>query len=494
MKLGLGFFGLVILAFIFIISGCQTESFSTDPVDRLYAETDTVTFDTVFTTIGSATRFFKIYNPHSKSITVERIYVSSGKQSDFRINVDGRAGPLVESVEIGPGDSIYVFCEVTVNPLDSLHDSPFIKEDSLLIEYNGNQDRVQLIAWGQNANYVPSKSNKGQFSVMDLNGGTLNWADSKPYIIYGILYIENGTLEIEAGTHVHFWGGLTKAKDSDGNVFFYNDGRLVIGPHASLVIKGTRDNPVLLQGVRLEPQYASTPGQWSGIFLDRNSTGNFINYAIIKNNLVGLYADSSSSCQINNSRIFNNSLYGVYSASAQISIANSLFYNQGSSGLFVSTGGQVECNYTTFVNLGNSDPAVYLSNARCVDFPFCEIVYRFPLKAHFTNCIITGSDQDEFWLLKDEASSFELLLENSMYRSKELLSQIPDFQMQFTQESFNYSGFQKLFRDINQQDFHPDSLSVLDSKGKPIPGIDMDLDGQLRDMLKPDIGCFEYIH
>ncbi len=480
------------IAFFFF--SCDQESFSSEMGDRLVPEIDTLTFDTVFATIGSATRYFKIFNPHAKSIQIERIFVSSGIHSDFRINVDGTAGPQVEKVDVGPGDSVYVFCEVTVNPFDPLEVSPFIKEDSIIIEYNGNKDHVHLIAWGQNANYIPSKTNKGQFAAIDLQGGTITWNDQKPYIIYGIVRIENGILEIDAGTQVHFWGGLTKAQNANGDIVFYNDGRLIVGATASLHIKGTIDKPVVLQGVRLESQYASTPGQWSGIFLDRGSAGNRLNYAIIKNNLIGLYADSSSSCIVENTRIFNNSIYGMYASSAQITIHNSLFYNQGSSSLFVTTGGETTCNYVTFVNLGNTDPSVYVSNAQCIDFPFCQQVYTYPLKAQFTNCIITGSDQDEFWFTKHEATSFDLNLQNCMFRSKELLVQFPEFNTKYTKESINYSNFQNLFRNIFQDDFHPDSLFVLQSKGKPISGIDRDLDGNIRDAVSPDIGCFEYVH
>lgn len=487
-------FYLLLFSFLIGLSGssCTREEFTTDPAAQLRFELDTLTFDTVFTTIGSATRSFKIYNPGKKSIEINSIEIPSGLSSDFRLNADGLPGPLVRGIEIGPEDSVYVFCEVKVNPFDPLEISPFIKTDSIIISYNNNRNVVQLIAWGQNANYIPSKLNKGMVSFIDLQGSKLIWDDLKPYIVYGIVYIDNGELEIAAGSKIHFWGGLTKATNAQGETFFYNDGRLIIGPGARLVVRGTKNDPVIFQGVRLEEFFRDIPGQWSGIFIDQMSRGNVIDYAEIKNNLIGVYADSTSQLTISNTIISNNSLYGIYSRSSALVLDNSLLYNQGSSALYVSTGGQVECNYTDFVSLGNTEPSVYISNAECIDFPFCEIIYTLDLDAKFTNCIITGSNQDEFWYLKDDKARFNLVMKNTIFRSDELISLDPQFEVSYTIDCINQPNLNRLFVDAFRYDFHPDTLSILEGAAVPIVRINTDLDGNLRDPGKPDIGCYEY--
>ena len=53
---------------------------------------DTIIFDTVFTTIGSVTKRFKIYNADSKPLKIDEITLLGGSNSNFRINVDGVAG------------------------------------------------------------------------------------------------------------------------------------------------------------------------------------------------------------------------------------------------------------------------------------------------------------------------------------------------------------------------------------------------------------------
>ena len=100
------------------------------------------------------------------------------------MNIDGNPGQSLRDIEIRPHDSVYVFCEVTINPNDPLEVSPFIITDSIVFETNGAKQRVILDARGQNSNYFPEKLNKGQASIIDLQGHTLVLYDPKPYIIY----------------------------------------------------------------------------------------------------------------------------------------------------------------------------------------------------------------------------------------------------------------------------------------------------------------------
>ncbi len=484
---------LCILCYGVLNVGCNKEQFTKDPGQLLQLEDDTLSFDTVFTSIGSATRYLKIYNRNDQSIAIQKAYIANGDQSDFNLNIDGLQGNYLEHIEIRAHDSIYLFCEVTVNPNDPLDISPFIKMDSVILEYNGVRQSLVLLAWGQNANYFPSKLNKGEVSIIDLNGSTMNWDDAKPYIVYGIVYFDHGTLVIPENTKIYIWGGLTKAKDQNGETFFYNDGRIIIGPNASIRVMGTQEKPVIFQGVRLEASFQNIPGQWSGIFLDKMSKGNEFHHAVIKNNLIGIVADSLSECIIGETKIFNNTLYGVYASSANLEINNCLFYNQGSSSMQLTTGGNYEINYCTLANYGNSDPALYLSNSRCIDFPFCELIYEFPLKVFIRNTIITGSDIDELWMSEKTSSIFEPQFQNCVFRVTDLTDVFPDFHSKFTKDCINYFGYNKLFKDINEENFHPDTLSILEMKALPVSKIQFDLDGNSRDPQNPDIGCYEYI-
>ncbi len=484
---------LSILIICLLESSCNKEIFTQDPGKILQLEDDTLSFDTVFATIGSATRYLKIYNNNDQSIAIEKAFIAQGNQSDFRMNIDGLQGNNIEHIEIRAHDSIYLFCEVTVNPNDPLELSPFIKMDSVILQYNGIQQSIVLMAWGQNANYFPAKLNKGQVSTIDLKGTTMIWDDAKPYIIYGIVYFDNGTLIIPENTKVHIWGGLTKAQDQNGETFFYNDGRIIIGPNANIKVMGTKEKPVIFQGVRLESFFKDVPGQWSGIFIDKMSTGNEFHFAEIRNNLIGIVLDSLTECKIEETKIYNNTLYGLYASTANLEMNNSLFYNQGSSSVILNTGGNYELNYCTFANYGNSDPALFISNSRCIDFPFCELIYEFPLKVLIRNSVITGSDEDELWMSEKTSSTFEPVFQNCLFRITDLTDVFPDFNSRFTSNCINYFGYNKLFKDLNNEDFHPDTLSVLETKAIPISKIQFDLDGVTRDAVNPDIGCYEYI-
>ena len=157
---------------------------------------DTVRFDTVFTTVGSATRSFKIMNPLNETLLISKVSLQNQESSFFRINVNGRNGDEVDNVEIPPRDSVYVFAEVTVDPDMPLTSSPFVIEEYVNIDVNGNQQRVLLEAWGQNANYIPSTSSKGGLALLSCSNDKVTWDDPKPYVIYGILLIDSCTLEL----------------------------------------------------------------------------------------------------------------------------------------------------------------------------------------------------------------------------------------------------------------------------------------------------------
>lgn len=95
---------------------------------------DTVVFDTVFTTIGSTTQQFKIYNKDSKTIRIDEIELMGGTNSKFSINVDGLQGTKIEDLYIEGGDSLFVFVEVTLDPNGT--NLPMVIEDSIRFKSN----------------------------------------------------------------------------------------------------------------------------------------------------------------------------------------------------------------------------------------------------------------------------------------------------------------------------------------------------------------------
>ena len=84
---------LVLLGVVLsMTAACRRISFIEDSGAKLTFSRDTVKFDTVFTTVGSATRSFKIYNPYNENIRISSIELMGGEPSNFRMNVDGQIG------------------------------------------------------------------------------------------------------------------------------------------------------------------------------------------------------------------------------------------------------------------------------------------------------------------------------------------------------------------------------------------------------------------
>ena len=120
-----------------MLLACQPErSYVEDSESRLAFTLDTVYFDTVFTTIGTVTKSFRIKNPHNQFIKIDEIYLAGGSSSVFRINVDGVPGTTFSNMEIAPKDSMFVFVEATLDP-NGLDDILRI-QDSVVFLTNGN--------------------------------------------------------------------------------------------------------------------------------------------------------------------------------------------------------------------------------------------------------------------------------------------------------------------------------------------------------------------
>ena len=300
---------------------------------------DTLVFDTVFTTIGSTTKQFKIYNKESKTVQIDEIELVGGESSPFRMNVDGLMGTKMTNIKLEGKDSLFVFVEVTLD-INS-QSLPLIIEDSIRFRTNGKDQYVKLAVWGQDA----------YFHYKDLNEGT--WPNDKPHVIYGYAAVDSAkTLNIQAGTQVH----LHK------NAIFYVY-------KSTLNVQGTIGNEVVFQGDRLEQDYQDISGQYYGIYFQeaRPST---IDYAIIKNGTSGVHlfsedpTNSGYTLTMTNTIIQNQARYGVFIYSgAKVKAENCIISKNGTHALLVLEGGDFNFNHCDLLGYGASpNPAVGISN------------------------------------------------------------------------------------------------------------------------------------
>ncbi|MDY5969984.1 MAG: hypothetical protein SPJ13_08250, partial [Bacteroidales bacterium] len=147
-------------------AGC-VKSYLTDSSAMLRFSLDTLSFDTVFTQMGTTVRVVKVYNDHNAPLMLETVTMKGGDGSRFRMNVDGDSSRVVRNVEVGAHDSLFLFVRANINPNDQA--SPFLVEDAMVFAFNGKKQELPVRAYGRNAVYhVP---NRRIFAGMDPSTG-----------------------------------------------------------------------------------------------------------------------------------------------------------------------------------------------------------------------------------------------------------------------------------------------------------------------------------
>ena len=474
---------VLIICFITVFASCKKEnSISTDPGHKLEFSVDTVLFDTVFTSLGSSTHQLKIYNPYREDLKISEIRLMGGEQSRFRINIDGESGLEYHDMIIPANDSIYTLLNVTIDPNDLL--TPFIVEDSIVFVTNGNMQTVKLIAWGQNARYIVADRHINGFPAFKIVADSLqvtHWTNELPYVIYGYALIDSyGTLHIHEGTHVYVHGG--------GGIWSYIDGQLIVD--------GTAENPVVIEGDRLEPFFKDEPGQWDRIWLmDARPNGDhLINHAIIRNAFIGVHAETfdttftAAPLHINNTIIENHSGVGVYAALYLIEAHNMVIDNCGQYALAFTQGGVYELRHCTIGNYWwkstRTTPSMSLSNYVEQDGQR----YEFPFSFKMWNSIVYGPQEKEFDMALSGA------LADTIYLIDHCLLKAPKYSNAWP--NFNGCIFNEdpLFVDYRNFDVHlGEILSPAIGTGNPEIGaqIPYDLEGKPRTGA-PDMGAYQY--
>lgn len=462
---------LVILAL-----SCNHDLLDPDPDALPGFSTDTVSFDTVFTTIGSATLVFKVYNNDNRPLVIRSIELAGGSGSFFRLNIDGEPASRVTDVEIPPKDSLFIFVAVTIDPLNS--NNPIIVRDSVVFNTNGTLQDVKLMAYGQDVHLYK-----------DAFIGTETWINDKPYLIYRNLEVDSGhVLTIEPGTQI----------------YFHRNSSMVIW--GTLVVNGTREDPVVFQNDRLEAFYDIIPGQWGTIFFAPFSRGNKINYAVIKNSIAGLQIGFPTDpripeLHISNSIIQNQSFAGIYAFGAEILCYNTVVANSAGPAVALLKGGNYEFYHCTLSNYGvvgtsRSSPTLVMTNFFDNIEEGAYVRYTRDLNVEFVNSIVHGSNLHELQLLSTQVSQFNyrfdhcllkaskdsINLANTTLFSKIILNKDPHFVNDSDRYHLNYS--------LDTLSPAKDSGDLQLIQNFPYLEYDMKEHSRFYDN-KPDLGAFE---
>lgn len=474
---------LSILVLVLFFSACKPadEVVTNSPGKALDFDMDTVLFDTVWTGILSPTRRLKVYNPNSEAVVINSVTLAAG--GPFSYFVNGKKGPI-ENMTIRGNDSLLVL--VTTNPKATLSDQDIFIEDSLCFVTNGiNKPQYRkIIAFGRNATYFNGES---------LPCNTTWDNQRKPYVIYNSIQIEPGcTLTIKEGVRV---------------LNYANSNIIVKG---TVIVNGTKQNPVTFAGTRLEKRYENLGGQWGSIYLLGNGNQSYFNHAIIKNGYRGIQLDTPFSkspkqvyASINNTIIKNFSDIGLYSFGGRVDALNTIVTDCGNI-LTCGFGGTYYLYHCTLAFSGQlsvirNNPAVVFTNF--YDDKTNPRSYD-SIKTVLLNTVITGPNNNEFiisidTLGKTNAGFKGLFLNNAIRNNTGLLKNadgtVPNGNIILNQDLYS-------FKNKSKYDFTPDSSSVLLGKGynltKDFPlgnPIYTDLNNNQRNATKPDIGALQYV-
>ncbi len=465
---------IVIISFVCLAAflSCQPERAYTEESDAQLSFTlDTLFFDTVFTTVGTITKSFRVKNPHNQYINIDDISLAGGNRSVFRINVDGEPGISFSDIEIAPMDSMFIFVEATLDP--NATDDILRIQDSIVFMTNGNQQDIDLVAWGQDVHIIIDED--------------VNWINDKPYLIVDYLYVDSlSSLTIDPGVTVYM----------HYNALMYVDG--------TLKVNGTLEEPVRFQGDRLEEFYEDKPGQWRFIYLAENSHDNVVENAEIICGTMGFLISASPESglqpdlKISNTKINFMSSNGIYSLNAAVSASNLVIGDCGGACASLIYGGAYDFTHCTFYNAWPSWysnrqlPSLYMADYFAnIDEDGNVVIYTGGEyeKAEFRNSIIYGNSRVELVIDSYDDLPMNYLFD---YCLTKIFTDSLDYE--------NDPGFSNI---INNEDPKLDSIPVLYSldtlspainAGLPAHAITVPFDFAGNNRLEdeaPDLGAFE---
>lgn len=292
------FFFIAIIA-VLLTACTDSDSFTTSTGNRLTFSEDTICFDTLFSTVPSATQTFWVHNESSDGIRILTARLERSNQSGYRVNVDGTyLDPVGSDFEVRKGDSILVFVEITTR--ENRSEEPQLVEDNLIFTLeSGVEQRVNLRTYSWDAQMV------GDLVVCQ---DTI--IESRVPIIVngqGIRVEEGATLTLR-NTEFYFHDGA--GIEAHGNVMAEN---------------------CLFRGDRLDRMFSYLPydrisGQWRGISLSSaNSYNQFVDCEI-RNAVDAVVCDSTTLC-LYNTVVHNSSGVGLSARHSTVVIDYCQFSN-----------------------------------------------------------------------------------------------------------------------------------------------------------------------
>jgi len=481
------FISLVLILFYGI--ACQEDKVLTDNFELGFS-TDTVYFDTVLSTLGSVTHFLNVYNNYEQPLELERIFLAGGEESFFRLNLDGVANKEFRNIHIPAKDSLFLFVEVTIDPLDA--DNPMLIKDSIVFSTVSGEQDVKLLAYGQDVHVFNGEIFKSQ-----------TWTGDKPYLIINSAAVDsNELLTIEPGT----------------NIYLTSTSSLLVWGRIEAI--GTEEDPIVFTGTRFDGRFEESAGQWRTIFIGEKSTDNLLEHVIIRNATAGIQVgypdpDNQSSLELRNCMILNSSALGLFAFNSRVDAYNTIFADCGSLAIYIQMGGRYNFYHCVVSNVSAYYPGFYESSYKYRTLPsvfftnyfdwfdldeeyrIAEITYPVDVDLNFYNSIIYGTRSSEIYYDTLPLAQLDYRFDHCLVKLHE--DSIPAFDTnQFI--SLIYNEDPKFINDsiaLGDYDFHVEESSVAIDAGDPdliegIPQLEYDFSGNPRAVDgAPDLGVYE---
>lgn len=467
-KKNITIFLLIAAVLAFFAASCN--KVERDENAKLSFSTEELTFDTVFTTVGSVTQNFRVYNPYNFDIKVD-IELAGGLHSPYSINVDGVSGTSFKDVEIPANDSVFVFVKVNVNPNDQ--STPFLITDSVIFRHGTAIQDVDLVAFGQNAHFIVADEGSGslRYKIVAHEHETVHWTNDLPYVVYGgYAAVDSlGTLIIDPGTTIYFHTGA--------GIWVYRYG--------NIQAVGTTEQPITFRGDNLNSWFETDYGQWDRIWINEGTIDNRFENVEIANAFIGLQVESLQEMLpgrtvVKNSVIHNTYNCGVLARAANLQAENCEVSNNGDCSMLLQIG-NYDLKHVTVANYFSQsvrkNPAVYVSNS------YTNGYYNYVgnTVANFTNCLIYGSLENEIGIYEDDDAELQCLFDHCLVKCPTAMTNFVDC----------IRNQAPKFVSSTDQNFTLTEASPAINAGKTGLGILTDLTGYLRDE-RPDIGAYEY--
>jgi hypothetical protein len=209
---------------------------------------------------------------------------------------------------------------------------------------------------------------------------------------------------------------------------------------------------------------------------------------------ITLAPDSAAGTQLTLDKVtIENSFgYGILAFAGDLKADNCLIHSCGASAIGLIQGGNYELNNCTIAIYGNNkightdNPAAWITNF----FSYAQgKYYSSPLNATLTNCVISGSLENEF--VGDSVPDYpaQIALKNCLLKGDKSKMAVWIHQDKVLYSTLSGTS-DSLFTDVPKMNYRPKAGSPLINAGVDI-GITKDIDENDRKDGRPDIGCYE---